>query len=31
LLTKSSGIRSVSLLNPAPDDLEEEAKPPATE
>jgi len=31
LLTKSSGIRSVSLLNPAPDDLGEEAKPPATE
>jgi len=31
LLTKSSGIRSVSLLNPAPDDPGEDAMPPATE
>jgi hypothetical protein len=31
LLTKSSGIRSVSLLNPASDDTEKEAEPPATE
>lgn len=31
LLTKSSGIRSVSLLNPAADDDAEEAKPPAEE